>query len=59
MKILQDYIVPVVRLKEDGDRIRFVRLHGTAFFINSRGAFITAAHVIRGAAEDVDKNGGC
>ncbi len=59
MKILQDYIVPVVRAKENNDRIWFVQLLGTAFFINSRGAFITAAHVIRGAAEDVDKNGGC
>lgn len=58
MKILQDYIVPVVRLEENGNRIRFARLHGTAFFINSRGAFMTAAHVIKGATEDVDKNGG-
>ncbi len=58
MNIFQDYIVPVVRLKEDNGRIRFVQLHGTAFFINSRGAFMTAAHVIREAAENVDKYGG-
>lgn len=59
MKILQDYIVPVVRLVEEGERDCFAQLHGTAFFINSAGAFITAAHVIRGAMADVYENGGC
>ena len=58
MKIVQNYIAPVLRLHEEGDKIRFDRLHGTAFCVNSRGAFITAAHVIRDAIADVELYGG-
>lgn len=58
MKIVENYIAPVVRLHEQADKIRFDRLHGTAFFVNSRGVFITAAHVIRNAVADVESHGG-
>lgn len=58
MKILQDYIVPVVRVVEDGERLEFGRLHGSAFFINSRGAFISAKHVFENAHDDALRTGG-
>ncbi len=58
MKIAQYYIAPVVRLDEQGDTIIFRRLLGTAFFINSGGAFLTAGHVIRDAIADAEKHGG-
>jgi Trypsin-like peptidase domain len=58
MKIIQDYIIPVVRLSRRDNKPRFEMLHGTAFFVNSNGVFITASHVIQAAKNDVDKNGG-
>ena len=57
MKNLQEYIVPVVRLSERKGRLYFEQLHGTAFFINSCGAFITAKHVIEQAAGAAEKHG--
>jgi len=32
-----------------------VRVHGTAFFIDTHGAFLTAAHVIKGVVENKEK----
>lgn len=58
MKILQDYIVPVVRTDTDDRGIAVKGLFGTAFFINSRGVFVTARHVIENCEADVVANGG-
>lgn len=58
MKIAEEYIVPVVRSTERDGQIYVERVHGTAFFINSRGVFITAAHVLRNATADMEENGG-
>ena len=57
MKNLQDYIVPVVRVSDRDERLYFNQLHGTAFFINSRGVFITAKHVIEQADLAAEKHG--
>ena len=58
MKILEDYVVPVARFTESGDKFRFETLHGTAFFINSDGIFLTAGHVWRNAQADQEEKGG-
>ena len=58
MKILQDYIVPVVRLLRQDGQFHYARLHGTAFFINPQGSFLTAKHVIDDALADQDEHGG-
>ena len=58
MKILQEFIAPYVRVEEKGGRIVFGNAHGTAFFINSSGVFVTARHVVERCAVDVSENGG-
>ena len=57
MKILNGYIVPVIRTTEKAEGLRFETLHGIAFFINERGFFLTASHVIQAATNDVAENG--
>lgn len=58
MKIIEDHIVPVVRAFGRNQGIWDVQFHGTAFFIDDRGTFLTASHVIQRADEDFRKNGG-
>ena len=58
MKILQDYIVPVVRFDEDGQGVAVKKHFGTGFFINSQGVFVTACHVIKNCEADIAANGG-
>lgn len=59
MKIIEHYLAPMVRVEEDSaGRIMWKGLCGTAFFINSRGAFITAKHVFEDAVAAVEKYGG-
>ena len=58
MKIIQDYIAPVIRLSQSDSKFRFEELYGTAFFINGEGVFITASHVIQAARNEVEKKGG-
>lgn len=58
MKILQDYIVPVVRLSERNRRPYIEAVHGTAFFVNANGAFVTARHVMVGADVEAKERGG-
>ncbi len=45
--LLQDFIVPICRADILPHKARLTRLEGTAFFINDRGVFLTAGHVIR------------
>jgi hypothetical protein len=54
----ETYIVPVCRYDETAGTANIRAFHGTAFFINDHGAFVTARHVVEAAAHDVDQNGG-
>jgi hypothetical protein len=56
--ILQDYVVPVFRFSIRDDSYWPEEFCGTAFFINSKGAFITAAHVIKYAKKLEEEKGG-
>jgi hypothetical protein len=47
MKLVEDYIAPVLRLENVGGRNLIRGFHGTLFFINETGDFLTAGHVIR------------
>jgi hypothetical protein len=58
MKIIEDYVVPVLRFDTVEGRPSIRGFHGTAFFINRDGLFLTAAHVLQRAADDVVANGG-
>ena len=58
MKILEHYIVPVVRFSDSSERILVESVHGTAFFVNDQGAFVTAAHVVKECMAEVEKKGG-
>jgi hypothetical protein len=54
MRQLTEHVVPVVLLPLEGPP----RLHGTAFFINHQGTFLTATHVLQAAVADAAANGG-
>jgi len=56
MKILQDFIAPLVRL--EGTTTNIGSHHGTAFFINPSGIFLTARHVVEECQQHIDKHGG-
>ena len=58
MKILEDYIVPVIRVTRQGGETKLERLYGTAFFINDQGVFLSASHVMRAVEHDVSEKGG-
>jgi hypothetical protein len=45
---IRDYVVPVVSLARNGDGFRMEAFLGTAFNIGTRGALLTARHVIEG-----------
>lgn len=49
-----EYVIPVVNVQSS----RRITLHGTAFFLNSTGVFMTAGHVIRSAQEDAARTNG-
>jgi hypothetical protein len=51
---VEQYVVPVLNGLPD----RSANLHGTAFFINGSGTFLTAGHVLAAARTDADKTGG-
>ena len=57
MKIMQHYLTPVIRYSEKKKGHAFEKLHGTAFFINGNGAFLTAAHVMRDAEAEAEEKG--
>jgi hypothetical protein len=59
MKRLEDHIVPLVHACSVLPGIWHVTFHGTAFFIDERGMFLTASHVMRNAHEDFKAKGGC
>lgn len=46
---LQSYVVPVCLVEITPGNVRIDQLIGTAFFINSKGCFLTARHVIESA----------
>jgi hypothetical protein len=54
----ETYIVPVCRCDETAGTANIRAFHGTAFFINDHGAFVTARHVVEAGAHDVARNGG-
>lgn len=56
MKILQDFIAPVVRFDEATTNI--VSHQGTAFFIDGVGTFLTARHVVEDCIEEITSSGG-
>jgi len=58
MKLLQDFIAPYVRVIERNGQVDLAAHHGTAFFIDSDGTFVTARHVVESCAADVNKYGG-
>lgn len=58
MIYLQTYVVPICRFVETNGRAFIRFLHGTGFFINSSGMFLTARHVIEDGLADVKCNGG-
>jgi hypothetical protein len=51
---LDQYVVPVLSAAPDGN----TAVHGTAFFINSDGVFLTAGHVIEAARSAAAQSGG-
>lgn len=56
--IAGEHIVPIVRVASEGSDDRVDRLHGTAFFVNGQGTFLTAGHVLRDAFADAEECGG-
>lgn len=58
MKLLQDFVVPYVRIERRQGRVLIAEMHGTAFFINSSGAFLTAGHVIQSCEAKIKLSGG-
>ena len=58
MKLLQHFVVPYVRLDNPDERPTIGTVHGTAFFINSNGAFLTARHVVENCEADIKDHGG-
>lgn len=55
---LETYILPVCRFEQVSGSAHIRAFHGTAFFINDSGAFLTARHVIDAGKNDIDRNGG-
>ena len=49
-----EYVIPVLNVQSS----RRITLHGTAFFLNSTGVFMTAGHVIRSAQEEAAQTNG-
>jgi hypothetical protein len=49
-----EYVIPVLNVQSS----RRITLHGTAFFLNSTGVFMTAGHVIRAAQENAARTNG-
>jgi hypothetical protein len=49
-----EYVIPVLNVQPS----RRTTLHGTAFFVNSNGVFMTAGHVIRAAQEEAANTNG-
>jgi trypsin-like peptidase len=58
MKLLEDSIVPVVRVGHHNGGKLIERFHGTAFFIDTKGTFVTASHVLANADADAGAHGG-
>lgn len=58
MLYIETYIVPVCRFEVQNNTVNIRAFHGTAFFINSEGAFLSATHVISSGEEDVKRHGG-
>jgi hypothetical protein len=55
--IIQEYIVPVVAFDQRGGQAYYRKLLGTAFFVGSRGIFVTAKHVVEQAIAFVNAGG--
>src|SRR5438132_9755692 len=58
MLFLETYIVPVCRFETLNEAAYIRAFHGTAFFINSEGTFLSARHVIVTGEADVKDHGG-
>ncbi|CAN5329619.1 hypothetical protein BH10ACI1_BH10ACI1_03310 [soil metagenome] len=58
LSYLETSVVPICRFNEGNGQALIKSFHGTAFFINSSGGFITARHVIEEGLQDVERNGG-
>lgn len=54
---LQSYIVPVCIFEQNGGQALIVRLAGSAFFIDDKGTFLTATHVLDDARAAADAAG--
>lgn len=52
--VVENYVIPLFSAALDGR----ATLHGTAFFINGEGVFLTARHVIESAQSAAAQNGG-
>ena len=48
-QFLQSYVIPVCLYEEQSGAVFIREFLGTAFFVNSRGLFLTAAHVLKNA----------
>lgn len=55
---LETYIVPVCRFELGANSALIRSFHGTAFFVNDGGVFITARHVVERGSEAVVRHGG-
>jgi len=55
---LETYIVPLCRFEQVSGSAYIRAFHGTAFFINGSGAFLTARHVVDAGNDDVARRKG-
>ena len=55
---MQNVVASICRATEVGGSVIIKQLHGTGFFINEDGFFLTAKHVIQKGLLDIDENGG-
>jgi hypothetical protein len=56
--IFEEHVLPIIRGLVAEDGITLARLHGSAFFINSRGFMLTAKHVLNELDAEIGKDGG-
>jgi hypothetical protein len=55
---LETYMMPVCRFEEAAGTALIRAFHGTAFFINDSGVFLTARHVVENGQKDINAKGG-
>lgn len=52
--LLEDYVVPICSASISAGRAQLSRLLGTSFFVDDRGVFLTAKHVLKETSNDSD-----